>query len=227
MSENGRLELLHIIKKYGRNTVLNDVSIVLKKGCYGLLGPNGAGKTTLIQCALGITKMNKGSIVKNDIQLIGYLPQRLDLFENATVNEMLYYFATIKKIKKEDREQEINHSLEQVNLLERKNDKIKNLSGGMKQRIGIAQAILGEVKVIMLDEPTVGLDPEERKRFKELILQLKKTKIVLISSHIVSDLEEVCDRVIIMNNGKILRNEKMENENLEEYYLEIIKGASN
>ncbi|MBP3615793.1 MAG: ATP-binding cassette domain-containing protein [Alphaproteobacteria bacterium] len=220
------IELAHVTKKYGKKTVLDDVSLTLEKGCYGLLGPNGAGKTTLIQSTLGIIRINKGSIQRKKDKDVGYLPQKLTFFEEATVNEMLYYFTTVKKIEKKDREIEIERVLKKVNLLEKKDERIKKLSGGMKQRMGIAQAILGDPQLIMLDEPTVGLDPEERKRFKELIVNMKEEKTVLISSHIVSDIEEICDRVIIMNQGKIIQDRALEKMELEKYYLETVNNIN-
>ena len=218
------LILNNVTKRYGKRKVLDHVSIELGKGCYGLLGPNGAGKTTLFQCALGIVGINAGTIHLEKNVRIGYLPQRLTLFEDATVNEMLYYFATMKKIKKEERQKEIDGVLNMLNLFERKKDKIKKLSGGMKQRIGIAQTLLGDSQMLVFDEPTVGLDPEERNRFKKLIRELKKDRTIIISSHIVSDMEEMCDHIVIMNHGKILENKSINKDELEEYYLKKIQA---
>jgi ABC-2 type transport system ATP-binding protein len=217
------LSLNNVTKRYGKRTVIDNVSVEIENGCYGVLGPNGAGKTTLFQIALGIVGRNEGSIQLDKDVRIGYLPQRLELFEDSTVNEMLYYFATMKKIKKAERQTEIDRVLDRLNLLERKKDKIKKLSGGMKQRIGIAQTLLGDSQMLVFDEPTVGLDPDERSRFKKLILEMKKDKTILISSHIVSDMEEMCDYIVIMNRGRILENKLLNKDELEEYYLKKIQ----
>ena len=135
---------------------------------------------------------------------IGYLPQKFGLFREMTVYDMLYYFATLKKIPKWERDEAIRDALAQVHLEGAVRERISTLSGGMQRRIGIAQAIIGNPPIVFFDEPTVGLDPEERNRFKSVVRELGKTSTVLFSTHIVQDLEEVCDSIIVMNGGKVL-----------------------
>ena len=200
------IELNALTKKIRKKVVLDQVSLRLESGVYGMLGPNGAGKTTLIRCLLELYTINGGKI-RMDIphHRIGYLPQNFGLFRELTVYDMLYYFCGLKKISKEKREEVIEKSLAFVNLSEHKKSKISKLSGGMQRRVGIAQAIIGDPPLIIFDEPTVGLDPEERRRFKDMLFELKKDRVILFSTHIVGDLEDVCDKVIIMNNGRVVK----------------------
>ncbi len=213
------LILKGVTKKHGKKVVLDDISAELTKGCYGVLGPNGAGKTTLFRCILEIDRIHQGEIRWDEKEGIGYLPQHLELFGDAKVDEILMFFATMKKIPPNLRENEIDRVLRVVNLYDRKKDKIKKLSGGMKQRVGIAQVLLGDPKVLVFDEPTAGLDPEERSRFKAMVRELGDKKTILISSHIVSDIKEVCDYVILMKKGKILEISSVHPGDLEQYYL--------
>lgn len=225
------VEITNLSKKFRRKEVLSRVSLSLESGAYGMLGPNGAGKTTLLRCMLGLYPVRQGNIQINIPNWqIGYLPQNFGLFRELSVYDMLYYFCELKKIPKTDREESIFQALDSVNLAENKKTRISKMSGGMQRRVGIAQAILGAPPLIVFDEPTVGLDPEERKRFKDMVLKRKEKSIILFSTHIVGDIEDVCDKIIIMNKGKIIREGKLheicQNQGaaggLEEAYLDII-----
>lgn len=201
-----------LTKNLQKNTVLDNITLSFDKGVYGLLGPNGSGKTTLIRCITGMYGY-KGDISvegKNIsaspayIDRIGYLPQQFDMFRELTLFEMMSYFAAMKHIEKKDVKDCVEKALEVVNLSEKKDSKTSTLSGGMKRRAGIAQAILGAPPIIILDEPTTGLDVEERLRFKNIISNIKEDKIIILSTHIIEDVEALCDRIVIINNGKLL-----------------------
>lgn len=203
------IELKNVTKKFKNKVVLDHVSVKLKHGVYGLLGPNGAGKTTMIRCLLGLYKKNEGEILfdgkkKNKNIKIGYIPQSFELFHHMTVKECMYYFCSTKGIKKKEREAEVNRCLSLVNMEQSLQTFCGKLSGGMMRRVGIAQALLGRPDFVVLDEPTVGLDPEERVRFISLISKLREETIVLISTHIIEDVEECCENVIILNEGKVI-----------------------
>ncbi len=201
----------NVNKVFRKRYAVRNVTCEINPGCYGLLGPNGAGKTTLLRCILGLYSVTDGEIMLDKDEKIGYLPQRFGLFRELKVRDMMDYFAVAKGIAKKERKAEIEKVLKLVNLLERADDKVGNLSGGMQRRLGIAQAILGDPGIIFLDEPTTGLDPEERARFKEVIRELAQTgKIIIISTHIVEDVESVCDRVLIMKEGRLLENVTVE-----------------
>lgn len=197
-------------KKYHRKEVLKGISCSLDNGVYGLLGPNGAGKTTLMRCITelcsysGSIKVNGTSIGKSKMK-IGYLPQSFNVYRELTVWEMMQYFCNLKKIPKKERKEEIERCLSMVNLENEKKVQSCKLSGGMLRRLGIAQAILGSPELIILDEPTAGLDPEERLRFSSIINRLEKNCIVIISTHIVEDVEACCEKIIVMNQGDILK----------------------
>ncbi|MEK4231683.1 ATP-binding cassette domain-containing protein [Anoxybacillus sp. FSL W8-0703] len=193
--------------------VLNNISLSIK-GTYGLLGPNGAGKTTLMKTIATLIPLEEGTISFGDISwendqsvkpLIGYLPQYFSAYKTMKVYEVLNHFAVLKGItNKERRMSELDSVLENVNLYEQRNEKIKNLSGGMIRRVGIAQALLGDPKILIVDEPTAGLDIQERVRFRNLLRKIATNRTIIISSHIVEDLETICDHVSIMNKGNIL-----------------------
>lgn len=209
------LKIENVTKTFGRKTALNDLSLTLNPGIIGLLGPNGAGKTTLLRTITGLHKVKKGKLFLDDKEatnngvipsVTGYLPQKFGMFKELKVREMMEYFSVLKKIPKEKQKAEIERCLEFVNLSDRAQDKVGSLSGGMVRRLGISQAILGDTRIILFDEPTAGLDPEERQRFKNLVRQLSKEKIVVISTHIVEDVEAVCDHVMVMGEGSILAN---------------------
>jgi len=198
------LKLTECRKSFKKKKALDGFNLSIENGIFGLLGPNGAGKTTLMRCICGLYNIDSGKIEKSS-KTIGYLPQKFGIFRELTVYEMMSYFATLKGIEKANQKEQIQQCIEEVNLTDRLYDRIATLSGGMIRRIGIAQAILGDPEIIIFDEPTAGLDPEERMRFKNLVVQNKlKNSILLISTHIVSDVEAVCDNILIMDHGKLI-----------------------
>ncbi len=206
----------NLSKKYfkAKSKSLDNVDLVIPKGIFGLIGENGAGKTTLLKTLTTILPINDGEVSILDYKLpedenkvrgiLSYLPQEFDLFHNLTAYEMLDYIALLKEVlDKKERDKQILDLLDKLNLSNKKDTKIKALSGGMKQRLGIAQCLLGNPKVIILDEPTVGLDPKERLRFRNVLHEVATDKIVIISSHIVSDISMMCENVAILNKGKV------------------------
>ena len=207
------IEIKSFSKKYKKKLVLNNINLKISNGVYGLLGPNGAGKNTFMRCLVNLINFDNGQIIiqgkyiekdKSYLKQMGYVPQKFGLFEEFTVYEVMEYFYALKNISKKSIKDDIESILNLVNLENKKNDKIKTLSGGMVRRVGIAQALINNPRVIIFDEPTVGLDPEERIRFKNIVSKIKENKIIIISTHIVEDVEAVCDNIIIMNKGNIL-----------------------
>ena len=194
--------------------VLNNINLEMHSPNFiGLLGPNGAGKSTFMKLLIskiiptsGEIKIDNQTLKKceNDLKKrLGYLPQSFGLYDELTVYVFLDYMCALKEIKNNSKKI-ITQAIEQTNLQEKINFKIKNLSGGQKQRVGIAQVLLGEPELVILDEPTVGLDPEERIKFRNTFLQIASNKIVLLSTHIIDDIQATCNRIIIINGGKIL-----------------------
>ena len=215
-----QLIIKKMTKKFKNKTVLQSFSLKLNEGVYGLLGPNGAGKTTLFRCITGLYEISQGVIgmideVDGVVRLrqedIGYLPQKFGIFKNMCVRDMLSYFASMKNIQKEEIEHEVVRCLKLVHLEERANDKIRMLSGGMIRRLGIAQALLGNPKLLLFDEPTTGLDPEERIRFRRIISEIAQGRIIIISTHIVEDIDAICNEVVIMNHGQVMYNGSKKN----------------
>lgn len=209
-----KLELKHITMQFGKKTALSDISLVLESGVYGLLGPNGAGKTTLIQIITNLLKPTNGEVEWDGIQIckhqhfteqIGYLPQSPQFYSNFRGDEFLQYMALVKGVPKKSIIPKTTELLEQVNLTADAHRFIGQYSGGMRQRLGIAQALLNDPKLLILDEPTAGLDPKERIRFRNLISQLSANRIVLLATHIVSDIEAIAGHVILLKEGKVLR----------------------
>ncbi|WP_184549994.1 ABC transporter ATP-binding protein [Mucilaginibacter sp. FT3.2] len=209
------LVIKNLTKQYNRHkTGLTDYSITIEKGILGLLGPNGAGKSTLMKIIATISKPTKGTLFLDgeDIvanpdrirKILGYLPQDFGVYPNLNANEFLEYIAAMKGVGGNSLRKRIDMLLEAVNLTADAKRPIGTYSGGMKQRIGIAQALLNDPKVLIFDEPTVGLDPEERVRFRQLISDLADDCIIILSSHIVSDIETIADEVAIMKNGMLL-----------------------
>jgi ABC-2 type transport system ATP-binding protein len=208
------LRVEHLTKYYKEHRALHDLSFSLKEGIYGLLGPNGSGKTTLIKSLMNLLTYSEGRVLLDgeDIcnmsedyyKVVGYLPQSAKLYPDYTVISFLKYMCLLKGIPKHMQSARIYDVLKSVNLLEESDRKISQLSGGMQQRLGIAQAILSDPKFIVLDEPTAGLDPVERIRFKELILKLSKDKIILIATHIVSDIENITDEILLLKKGVLV-----------------------
>lgn len=216
-----RLEIKNVSKKYGRNKYgLKDFSIKIEKGVLGLLGPNGAGKSTLLKMIATASKPTKGVIILNKNNIIkdanymrkqlGFLPQDFGVYPNLNAFEFLQYIAALKGIADQNIKLKIEQLLYGLNLLDAAKKPIGSYSGGMKQRIGIAQTLLNDPKVIIFDEPTVGLDPEERVRFRNLISDLSQECIVILSSHIVSDIDTIADQVAIMKNGSLLSYDNQE-----------------
>jgi len=208
-----RLELNNITKKYDSTTVLHDVSFVLKPGVYGLLGSNGSGKTTLFRIISGVIKQSAGTVNYNysDVQkkpdsfrsILGYLPQDFSYYPDFTGMKFMSYIAALKGMNKNLAKARSIELLKLVGLENVKNKKIKKYSGGMKQRLGIAQAMINDPEVLILDEPTVGLDPKERVRFRNLISAFSENKIVILSTHIVSDVEYIADEILILSQGRL------------------------
>lgn len=211
------LELKNITKKYSKKTALSDVSLNLKNGVYALLGPNGAGKTTLINIITGLLMPTSGTVLFNGtaigknmqeyISKIGYLPQYPQFYKNFRADEFLRYMAVMKGIEKKRIDSLVNELIEKVNLTNDSHRYIGQYSGGMRQRLGIAQALLNNPEILILDEPTAGLDPKERIRFRNLISQLSENRIVILATHIVSDVESIAKEVILLKNGEVLQIE--------------------
>ncbi len=210
-----KLEIQNVSKRYtGNKYGLKDFSITIEKGILGLLGPNGAGKSTLLKMIATVSKPTEGTIIlnKNNIvkdanymrKQIGFLPQDFGVYPNLNAYEFLKYMAAMKGIGGKDLNTRITQLLEGLNLIEAAKKPIGSYSGGMKQRVGIAQALLNNPKVLIFDEPTVGLDPEERVRFRNLITDLANDCIVILSSHIVSDIDTIADEVAVLKNGTLL-----------------------
>lgn len=206
-----------LVKKYDKHTALNGVSLEITPGMYGLLGPNGAGKTTLMRVLTTLLPATGGEIRLGSVnwkqaddvrRITGYLPQKFALYKHIRVEEVLDHVAVLKGVG--DRKGEIETILEQVNLTEHRKKKMGQLSGGMVRRVGIAQALLGDPRIVVVDEPTAGLDPEERIRFRRLLRSLGRDKIVLISTHIVEDIEATCDRAAILYKGRLVEQGSIE-----------------
>lgn len=210
----------HLYKYYRKKEALQDVEFTLQAGVYGLLGENGAGKSTLMRIMATVDFPTKGAIKYNgkDIflleeeyrNLIGYMPQDYSVYPGFTAKEFLEYMGVLKGISKDKLKTRIPEVLEFVNLTDVKNKKVKTFSGGMKRRIGIAQAIINEPKILILDEPTAGLDPNERIRFSNIISDMGKDKIILLSTHIVSDIEAIANELVIVKQGKVLETGNIE-----------------
>ena len=218
-----------VSKQYKNNIAVDRISIKLQKGVYGLLGANGAGKTTLMRMICGILKPTSGTISfdgmdvgeENYRSILGYLPQDFGYYPEFTGMDFLLYMAALKGIGKAQAKRKSNELLQLVSLQEVAKKKIKTYSGGMKQRLGIAQALLNQPQVLVLDEPTAGLDPKERVRFRNLIEDWGKENIILLSTHIVSDIEHIADDVLMMKDGQLIYSGRWDaaKGNLEDFYL--------
>lgn len=216
-----RLEVENIQKEYNGKKVLKGISLQFENGIYALLGPNGAGKSTLMEIILGIRTASSGVVCCDgeDIRTqylkylsrVGYLPQDIELIEEFSGEEYLRYMGALKGVPKTELEEQIQELFHAINLKSERKKRIKNYSGGMKQRIGIAQSILNNPDLIILDEPTVGLDPMERIRFRKMLQRLAKDKIIILSTHIVSDVETMADHIIFIHKGEIIESGTKEN----------------
>lgn len=199
------MKMERLSKKYGKKVAVDSVSLSLRPMVYGLLGPNGAGKTTLLRLLAGVIRADSGNInYPENCRCIGYLPQKFGCFPELTVYEQMEYFACLKKIPKKQKKDEIEKALEMVHMSDKAKMKCRKLSGGMIRRVGISQAVLGQPGLVLFDEPTVGLDMEERIRFAEVVKRLDGEAVVLLSTHLVEDVKSVCKNVIIMNQGIVL-----------------------
>ena len=201
--------------KFGKKAAVDCLSFEFTNGVYGLLGPNGSGKTTLMRCITGLYNVKgehifyNGKPVEKDKSFsrhVGYLPQKFGMYQHLTLNEMLLLIANMKGLDDKSARESVEKALRLVNLTDCAEKKVKALSGGMVRRAGIAQTLLGDPDILIFDEPTAGLDPEERLRFQSIISEIKKDKIILISTHIVEDVHAVCETVAVMRDGKIIKS---------------------
>lgn len=207
------LKIESVSKKFGKKEALSDVDLELEAGIYGLLGDNGAGKSTLMRLLVGVDTPTSGRILYEgeDISqlkekyrgLLGYMPQEFAVFPGFTAGEFLTYMGALKGLSKRELKEKIPRVLAFVNLEDVKDKKVSTFSGGMKRRVGIAQALLNDPKILILDEPTASLDPGERIRFSNILSNMSKDKIILFSTHIISDIEAITKSIIILNDGKI------------------------
>lgn len=207
------IKIENLSKFYGRKQALKNVSLTIPTGMYGLLGRNGAGKTSLMRILATLTTKAKGTVKVNDVsidnakkirEMTGYLPQHFSMYPNMNVYQAMEYLDLLSELPKQSRLKRIEKLLVCVNLQDNYKTKVKALSGGMKRRLGIAQALLGDPQVLIVDEPTAGLDPEERIRFRNLLCELADDRIVILSTHIVGDIESTCENVAVLNEGQII-----------------------
>ena len=219
-----------LTKQYQNKIAVDRISLKMHKGVYGLLGANGAGKTTLMRMLCGILKPTSGSVSFDNFDVtteeyrseLGYLPQDFGYYPEFTGMDFLLYMAALKGLDKSYAKRKASQLLQMVSLQDKANKKIKTYSGGMKQRLGIAQALLNDPKILVLDEPTAGLDPKERVKFRDLIAELGKDSIVLLSTHIISDIEHIADIVLMIKDGQLIYQGERDGslEDLEAFYLQ-------
>ncbi len=209
-----QLQIRNLSKIYGDKKAVNNVNLTLTNGVYGLLGANGAGKSTFMKMLCDIQTSSSGKITLNEKNIkvlgekyrekIGYLPQNFSYYPDFTVFDFLMYVSSLKGLEKSKAVKKSKELIDIVGLKVKEKEKMKNLSGGMKQRVGIAQAMLNNPQILILDEPTAGLDPKERVNFRNLISAFSKDRIVILSTHIVSDIEYIAEKIILMKDGEIL-----------------------
>ncbi len=237
---NTEIVIENLCKNFGTKKALNQVSFKIEEGMFGLLGRNGAGKTTLMRILATLLHKSAGNITicgipveqsKEIRKIIGYLPQDFSVYPNMSVYEAMDYLGVLSNLSKSVRKERIFKLLKLVNLDDCHKVKVKALSGGMRRRLGIAQAILHEPKVLIVDEPTAGLDPEERVRFRNLLCEIAQNRIVLLSTHIVEDIEKTCKQIAVLNHGEILYFGTLQDfvgdqEGLEEAYMKRMEGQS-
>ena len=216
------IEVKNVTKKYGNVVAIDDISFSIKDGeIVGLLGPNGAGKSTTMNTITGYIEQTEGNVIINGYDTlkkpkkaksqIGYMPEGVPLYEDLTIKEFVTYIAELRKVKRKERKEKVQDIIKKTGLEEMQKKLIKNLSRGQKQRVSLAGALVGEPKVLILDEPTVGLDPKQVTEIRSLIKELGKEHTVILSSHILSEVSQICDRVIIINKGKIVAEDTPEN----------------
>ena len=225
-----KLSVDRLSKQYKNKIAVDRVSFTLSEGVTGLLGANGAGKTTLMRMMTGILDPTSGEILADGVPvhteeyraLLGYLPQDFGYYPEFTAREFVQYIAALKGIDRKYAKRKTEDLLELVGLSDAANKKIKTFSGGMKQRVGIAQAIVNDPKILILDEPTAGLDPKERVRFRNLIAEIGKDTIVLFSTHIVSDIDSIAKSLLMMRDGQIIYDGAWSKDqgDLEQFYME-------
>lgn len=205
----------NLSKNYGRKAALKNVSVTIHSGMYGLLGRNGAGKTSLMRILATLSVPSGGEVSMNGIpinetgkirEIVGYLSQNFSFYRNMSVYDAMDYLGLLSNLPDKIRKERIASLFEQVNLKENMRTKIKALSGGMKQRLGIAQALLHDPQILIVDEPTAGLDPEERIRFRNMLSEFAEDRIVILSTHISSDVETSCENIGVLDNGKMIWN---------------------
>lgn len=225
-----KLLLKNVSVTFRNKMALAGVDLQVGPGVYGVVGENGAGKTTLFRAILGLQRA-KGQVVYENIQNVGYVPQHFDCLNGLRVEEALLYFACLKNIPKAEQTSLVQNTMELVNLTEEKDKKVRELSGGMLRRLGIGQAILNQPELLVMDEPTVGLDPAERMNLREIIRNIQKDRIILISSHEIHELENICENMIFIHQGRIKCSKTLEELyetystlDLEEIYFKVMKG---
>lgn len=241
------LELKNITKMYGKKLALDHVNITFEKGIYGLLGPNGAGKSTMMNIITDVLDATEGEVLYDNEPIkklskkyrkkIAYLPQRVGYYPDFTARRTLEYFGMLRGVEKKNMNERISYALEAVNLKDSENSKVKTFSGGMKQRLGIAITLVSDPEILIFDEPTVGLDPKERVKFRNIISALAKEKTIILSTHIVSDVESIANYIVLLKNGVILGNgtkseilklikDEKEDTTLEDVYMHFYEEKS-
>lgn len=216
------IEVKNITKRYGKAVAVENISFTIEDGeIVGLLGPNGAGKSTTMNILTGFLEQTEGEVIidgfdtlkkpKKAKKEIGYMPEGVPLYTDLTVKEFVTYMAEIKQVEKKSRKEKVEKIIEQTGLKDVEKKLIKNLSRGYKQRVSMAGALVGEPKILILDEPTVGLDPKQITEIRNLIKELRKTHTIILSSHILSEVSQICNKVIIINKGKIVAVDTPEN----------------
>lgn len=207
------IKIQNLNQYYGKKQALNSINLTIETGMFGLLGRNGAGKTTLMKVLATLLPKSKGEIsvcgrniehAQSIRKIVGYLPQDFSMYPNMTVYEAMDYLGVLSGLSARQRRQRIPKLLQKVNLQDAQRKKVKALSGGMKRRLGIAQAILHNPKVLIVDEPTAGLDPEERVRFRNLLCEIAEERIVILSTHIVGDIEATCEHIAVLDEGEVI-----------------------
>ena len=209
------LAIQNVTKRYGKITALSGLTVTFTPGIYGILGANGAGKSTMMNLITDNVKRDGGSITFDGVDILklgdkfraqlGYMPQQQGVYEHMTAESFVTYIGRLKGLRGRDLKREVNEVLELTNLANVRHKRVGGFSGGMKQRVLLAQALLGDPKVLILDEPTAGLDPKERVRIRNFIKELARDRIVLLATHIVSDIESIADQVLLMKKGELLR----------------------